>query len=430
MTQPPEIVITGMGVISPIGIGINAFWDSLENGRSGIRTREGFQNVHSPFAIAAPVSDFDGKLYVKPKKSIKVMCRQIQFGFAAATMAVEHAGISADTHNPDRMATLFGGEAYYANPEELLDVFHKCIALGNDPRAWGEVAMKHIEPLWMLKYLPNMVASHISIAIDARGPSNSIVQGDNSSLLAIIEGVDVLQRGWADIAVVGATGSQMSETAMVYRSSEKLSPNFQDPQAACRPFDRDRNGTVAGEGAAAFVIETRESAVRRGARVYASIRSFDRGFFPSPEHAIRRIASSIQQTLARGNRAGGDTGPIDTGPIDIGHINANGSGVVCQDRHEAQAIAQVFGAANPAVPVFAPKSYFGNVGPASGALELLASLLAIQHRTLPGTLNYQNPDPDCPVHVLRDPQSLENPHALVINHSCTGQVASLLITGE
>ncbi len=416
MSKLPEIVFTGMGVISPIGIGMDAVWQSLNSGKSGVATRPGFEHVETPFAIAAPVTDFDGKLYVKPRKSIKVMCRQIQFGFAAATMAVEDAGIAEGVVQPERIATVFGGEAYYANPEELLDVFKKCIALGGDTKAWGEVAMKQIEPLWMLKYLPNMVASHISIAIDARGPSNSIVQGDNSSLLAIIEGIDLLQRGMADVAVVGATGSQMSETAMVYRGGERLSPNYQEPTKACRPFDAHRDGTVAGEGAAAFVIETRQHAEARGAKILGSVLGFDRAFAPLPSQMSARLSRSLQQTLEQSNLAA----------IEVGHVNANGSGVVCEDRSEAMAIRDVLGDC----PVFAAKSYFGNLGPATGAVELAATLIALKQRTLPATLNYQTPDPECPVNVLAVNSPIENLNAMVINQSLTGQIASLLITGN
>lgn len=416
MTSQPEIVITGIGVVSPIGIGIDAMWDALDSGTTGIGIRPGFECVASPLAIAAPIPDFEGKKYVKPRKSIKVMCRQIQFGFAAATMAVENASLDQANLDPERIATVFGGEAYYANPEELLDVFQKCIQLGGTTKAWGEIAMRQIEPLWMLKYLPNMVASHISIALDARGPSNSIVQGDNSSLLAIIEGIDVLQRGMADVAVVGATGSQMSETAMVYRGSERLSQNFANPTEACRPFDAARDGTVAGEGAAAMVIETRAHAEARGANILATVGGFDRAFCAGDSDQVcQRISKSLADTL----RSSG----VD--PAEVGHVNANGTGVVSEDIREARAIQHVLADA----PVFAPKSYFGNLGPATGAVELVGSLLSIANKKLPATLNYKTPDPACPVNVVAEAMPLDSKTFVAMNQSPTGQIATLLITG-
>jgi len=288
--------------------------------------------------------------------------------------------------------------------------------LGNDTRAWGEVAMKQIEPLWMLKYLPNMVASHISIALDARGPSNSVVMGDNSSLPAIIEGVELLQRGWADVAVVGATGSQMSETAVVYRDRQRLSSNYQDPQGACRPFDAHRDGTVVGEGAAAFVIETRRHAESRGAAVLAGILAHDLAFCGQQQQLPQRLARSISDTLQRAGVA----------PQQIGHVNANGTGVVDEDIMEAQGLSQIL----PECPVFAAKSYFGNLGPATGAVELACSLLAFQAGTLPATLNYQTPDPQCPVPVVAQNQPLDQPLALVLSQNPSGQLASLLLARD
>lgn len=417
MTSQPEIVITGLGVVSPVGIGTDAFWDSLSKGESGIRIRPGFESLESPLSIVAPVLDFDGKKFVKPRKSIKMMCRQIQFGFAAAAMAIEHAALEGAGIVPERTATVFGGEAYYANPEELMDVFKKCIELGGTTRAWGEIAMSQIEPLWMLKYLPNMVASHISIALDARGPSNSIVQGESSSLLAIIEGIDVLQRGMADVAVVGATGSLMSETSMIYRGQERLSRNVDNPGAACRPFDADRDGMVAGEGAAALVIETREHAEKRGATVLARVMGFDRAFadMSQAEVATKRIAKSLSDALERGQISAEQ----------LGHVNANGNGVVEEDAREAQAIESVVGQ----TPVFAPKSIFGNLGPATGAAELVASILAVQHGQLPGTLNFEKPDPSCPVNVCSQTTTLQRKSFVAMNQNHTGQIATLVLSG-
>jgi 3-oxoacyl-[acyl-carrier-protein] synthase II len=390
-------------------------WQSLREQRSGVRRREGFAGIDAPWALAAPVDDFEGKDFVQPRKSLKVMCQQIQMGYAAASLALADAALTAGSAPPQRVGTVFGGEAFYANPADLTDVFRQVVTLGNDTRAWGEVAMREIEPLWMLKYLPNMVASHVSILLDAQGPSNTIVLGDNSSLPAIIEGVELLRRSWADVVVVGATGSQLVPTAVVYRDRTRLCPGHGEPAQAVRPFDARRQGTVCGEGAAALVIETRAHAVARGARIQAEILAGDRAFAPSPAQLPARLARSIQDTLQQAGVAAAD----------VGHINANGTGVVDEDRLEAEGLAQIL----PNCPVFAPKSYFGNLGPATGACELICSLLALQHRELPATLNYQVADPACPVHVASHSQPLRQPLALAVNQNPTGQIATLLIHG-
>ena len=173
-----SVVVTGIGVVSPIGIGSEAFWDSLQAGKSGIISREDLANTDGPFRIAAPVAGFEGKRLIKPRKAIKIMCQPIQFGVAAAMMAAEQAGLAAAEISADRIGTIFGTETFFANPHEVSDIFRRCTVDGQFKHdLWGQFINAEIEPLWMLKYLPNMVASHISIALDARGPSNSICQG-------------------------------------------------------------------------------------------------------------------------------------------------------------------------------------------------------------------------------------------------------------
>ncbi|MDP1564237.1 MAG: beta-ketoacyl-[acyl-carrier-protein] synthase family protein [Pirellulaceae bacterium] len=412
MWQSSEIVISGVGVVSPIGIGTDAVWQSLIENRSSVRVRPGCELVREPLALAAPVADFDAKAYI-PRKSLKVMCREIQMGVAAAVMAINDARIGPSDFAPQRIATVFASEAFYANPADLVPAFRQCIPLGNDVSAWGQIAPREIEPLWMLKYLPNMVASHVSILLDAQGPSNTVVLGDNSSLPALIEGVELLQRGWADLVVVGATGSQLNPTASVYRDRSRLARQVDCPAAAVRPFDGQRSGTVFGEGAAAFVVETLASAQARGANILARILGSDRAFAATHDQMADRLARSIRDTLTQSGIC----------EADVGHVNANGTGVVAEDRIEAQGLARVL----PKCPVFAPKSYFGLLGPSTGAVELVCSLLALRHRVLPATLNYRTPDPHCPVAVSGENQSLAGRMALVVNQSPTGQIATVAI---
>jgi 3-oxoacyl-[acyl-carrier-protein] synthase II len=411
MQQSSEVVITGMGVASPIGIGTDAVWHSLLDNRSGVRVRAGVDKSSEPWSLYAAVEDFDGKASI-PRKSLKVMCREIQLGYVSAAMAIADAKIAPGVFSPQRIATVFASEAFYANPEDLVPAFRQCMTLGNDVSAWGQVAPREIEPLWMLKYLPNMAASHVSILLDAQGPSNTLVLGDNSSLPALIEGVELIQRGWADLVIVGATGSQLNPTSTVYRDRTRLAREVACPAAAVRPFDANRSGTVFGEGAAAFVIETEASARARGANILARVLGSDRAF-AAPGQIPERLARSIRDTLTRSGLR----------PEDIGHINANGTGVVEEDRMEAQGLARAL----PACQVFAPKSYFGVLGPATGAVELVCTILALQHRVLPATLNYQTPDPQCPLAVVAKNTILASPVALVVNQAPTGQIATVAI---
>ncbi len=408
-----DVVITGIGIVSPVGIDSGPFWQGMISRRSGVRVREEFKDVRHPFRIAAEVIDFEPKLWVRPRKSLKVMCRPIQLGFAASSLAIDHSGISGNV-DPNRLSTVFGTEALYADPNEVAAVFRKCIVNRcYDHSRWGDFAMTEIEPLWMLRYLPNMAASHLSIAYDARGPSNTICQAEASSLLAIIEASDLIRRGTADAAVAGGTGSLMATTGMIYRGLHRLTNRIDEPQRASRPFDKDRDGMVVGEGAASFVLENAASAAARGAKPLARILSYDRGF-SLPENMSQGITTSINSTLQRAGMTADD----------IGHFNAHGFSTVKDDIREANGIRNALGD----VPVIAPKSNFGNLGPGTGAIELAASILACQNGILPPALNVDNLDSECPINlVTRDGVTVKNRTAISMNFTESGQVVSILI---
>lgn len=409
-----EVVITGMGVASPVGIDVAPFWDGLLARRSGVSVRGDFSSVDHPFRIAAEVRDFDAKNWVQPRKSLKVMCRPIQLGFAASAMAMKHAGIAGNV-DPDRLSTVFGTEAFYADPHEVASVFRKCIVNRcYDHDRWGQYAMGEIEPLWMLKYLPNMVASHLSIAFDARGPSNTICQADASSLLAIIEAADLIRRGAADAAIAGGTGSLMATTGMIYRGLHRLSHRINEPERASRPFDKFRDGMVVGEGAASFVLERASFAEARGAKPIARICSFTRGF-AKPENMGDAIADSIRTSMERAGLT----------PQGIGHFNAHGFSTVEDDIREATGIRAALGD----VPVIAPKSSLGNLGPGAGAIELAASVLACQHGVLPPAINVDELDERCPINlVTQDGVRCAARTAIKLSYTEAGQLATLVIS--
>lgn len=408
-----QVVVTGVGVVSPIGIGVDTFWNSLMEGKSGVVVRPEFVDTDWAFKIAGVVQDFEGKKYVKPRKAIKVMCPPIQFGFAAATMAAEMAGITDESIDPDRVGTVFGTEPFYCHPDEIAGVFRKCVedeVYIHD--RWGEFFMREIQPLWMLKYLPNMVASHISIAVNSRGPSNSICQSEASSLLSIIEGATLIQRGLADVVFAGGTGSPSSITGLLYHGQNHLSRRFDDPQGACRPFDAERDGQVVGEGAGAIVLESESHAKARGANVLCRLAGWNRNFCTQLDALSDSLAGNFQATL--------QSAQVDADSI--GHVNANGFGSVEEDRQESQAIHSVFGDK----PVFAAKANFGNLGPGTGTIELVASILAMQNSALPPAINF-NASSDCAISLNSESASLENSSCIKQSFSRTGQVASILL---
>jgi len=422
MPEEPQVVITGIGAVSPIGIGSQPFWNALREGRSGIRHVPSLQGTAIPIQIGGDIADFDPKLYVKPRKSLKVMCREIQTGFAAASLAVEHAALATDSLPArDRFGVIFGSDMLYCEPDELIDVYRGCVVEGAmQSERWGQQFMSQLFPLWMLKYLPNMTACHISIAHDARGTSNSIAHGDVSSLLALSEATRVIQRGHADVMIAGGSGTRLNLTPIQYRDDSNLSRRQQPPAAASRPFDADRDGLVNGEGAAAFVLERKEHAEARNARILASIRGCGNSFEP-PRNGQARSGIAIVRSIQQALRESALT------PAEIGHVNAHGSSTVEGDRTEAQAIRQCLGA----VPVTAPKSFFGSLGAGGGAVELAVSLLAFEHDEVPITLNYQTPDPACPVNVVHGaPLRGAQRTAIVLNQSSSGQAVALVVSSE
>jgi 3-oxoacyl-[acyl-carrier-protein] synthase II len=264
-----------------------------------------------------------------------------------------------------------------------------------------------------------MIASHVAISQDARGPNNTLHQGDVSSLLALGEAVRVIERGAADVMIAGGASSRMQPFDWVRGClTDQLSYHDGDPAEASRPFDAWRNGQVRGEGAAAFVLESRQHALARGARVLARIAG---------------TASSIEPRsngkplcgcgLGRAMRAALRDARLT--PEELGHVNAHGLSTVDGDRSEAAAIRDLCGA----VPVTAPKSFFGNLGAASGAVELVVSLLALEIGQVPITLNYASPDEHCPIRVVhRQPLKLDRPMALVVNQTTFGQAAAAIIS--
>jgi len=417
MNQPHELVITGMGVVSPIGTGLESFWQGLIDGKSGVSVRPEFEQTDIPVRLAAKITDFDPRKFIENRKSIKIMCLPIQHGCAAAMMAFRQAGFVDGSLDPERLGTLFGTETFFADPLEVADVFQHCtIDKDYQHDRWGEFAMRKIQPLWMLKYLPNMAASHISIMLDARGHSNSICQGEVFGLIVLIEAAHVIQRGWCDVMVVGGTGSMCELSAMLYRGNN-LSRGFVDqPERASRPFDLKRDGIVPGEGAAAVILESAAHAARRGAVPLAKLEGWAMTFGP-PDQATfsSSIADCFRIAVER-------TGLRTT---QIGSINADASGRVFGDAAEAGAIQQVFGD----TPVVANKGNFGNLGPGTSLVETVAAILSLQRGWLPPTLNFEFPDPDCPVNVRSGEMLAEGaPHRILKSSiSETGQIASIIL---
>ena len=421
MTARTEVVVTGMGVVCPTGVGVEALGEALHQRRSAIGAITLCDLGDTPVHLAGEVHGFEPKNLVRPKKSLKIMSRSMQFGVAAAIEAWESARLADPDVDRDRVGVVFGADTICTPIDEAVFSYLGTIDDGDcDLSRWVARAHDTSNPLGMLKTLPNLVACHISIALDARGPNNTFHQGDNSSLLAIAEGVRLIERGTADCVIVGGASSLMD--AYDWARSlvlDELSPSA-TPGTSPRPFDATRDGQVRGEGAGALVLESRTHAEARGAAIIARLRGYGAAFCPVANRADIAASPGQGMVLAM-NQALRDAG---LGPGDIGHVSAHGLGTLDGDRQEAAAIGRVF----TDVPVTAPGSYFGNLAAAAGAVETIASVLAIRRGEVWVTLNHHRRDPTCPIRVVHEaPLTNTAPFALVANSTLCGQAAAIVV---
>jgi 3-oxoacyl-[acyl-carrier-protein] synthase II len=419
MNSSPEVVITGIGVVTPIGSGIESFVESLRQGRSGVTPLSPYAEAGMAPHIGARVTDFDGEKFVH-RKVLKVMSREIQAAYGATELALQHAGLVKGAIDPERLGVVLGSEMLYGKVEELVEAFRSCTP---DKQfhfgMWGKAGIGQIFPLWMLKYLPNMAACHVGIAHDARGPNNTIMQGENSSLMALMEAASYIERGLADVVIAGGSGSRISEAALPFRGLIDVSLSNDDPASVSRPFAAGRTGMVIGEGAGSLVLESRAHAQGRGARIWGRIAGYASRTEPGHREAMTG--------LSIGNAIRGALQKAGVRPDAIGHVNAHGASTLRDDRIEAAAIREQLGD----VPVTALKSYFGYLGAGSGAVELAASVLSLSSGEIPCTLNYDEPDPACNINVIHgEPLRARLPVVLKLNHTPIGQAAAMVIAAE
>jgi 3-oxoacyl-[acyl-carrier-protein] synthase II len=417
-----RIVITGIGIISPIGLDAASYWRSLEEGRSGVHPIQTFDTSGLPVRFAGEISDFDAKEFVekKDRRALKVMARTIQLAVAGAQRALEDGKVDKSKLDPTRFGVEFGAGLIATELPDLVDA--ACISANCQPgrvdlEKWGEQGLPLIQPLWMLKYLPNMLACHVSILHDARGPNNSITESDVASLLALGEAYRILARDQADFFLVGGAESKLNPLSLARQCLfERLSHRNDEPARACRPFDMERDGLVLGEGAGVFSVEELEHARRRGARIYGEIVGFGAAF--DPNLTGDGLARAVRAALAEAG----------IGPEEVDHINAHGLATRESDVWEARCLGEVFGNVSSPVPVFAPKSYLGNLGAGGSTVELAASLLGmIEGRVLP-TLNYEKADPHCPLNVVAgEARAMTRPYVVKVSFTQMGQCGALVV---
>jgi 3-oxoacyl-[acyl-carrier-protein] synthase II len=422
-----RVAITGLGAVSPNGVGKDAFWDACVNGRSGVDLIRRFDASGLPVQWAAEVKDFDVLPFLpeQHRKSAKIMSRATQFAVGAARLAIEDSGLTLDDEDRERMGVVMGTGLVPMDMVELAAaVAASCDEMGRlDIAAFGRHVAQSLYPLWLLKYLPNMVAAHLSLVFNAQGPNSTVTSACAAGTQAVGEGFRLIARGDADLVLAGGSDSRIDPLMiMAYAALGALSQSDLPPQEVSRPFDSQRQGFVLGEGAGVLVLEEWERARRRGAVVYAEVAgmgtSFDSYSVTKPEPEARGAARAIEWALQEAQ--------VD--PRDVDYINAHGTGTRLNDRMETCAVKRVFAEEAPTIPMSSIKSMVGHLIGAAGAVEAVALALSVHEGVVPPTINHTHPDPECDLdYVPNESRRLRVHNAVSTSFGFGGQNAALVM---
>ncbi|MDA8743637.1 beta-ketoacyl-[acyl-carrier-protein] synthase family protein [Rubripirellula amarantea] len=434
-----RVVITGLGVVCPLGNDPDRLVQALRDGESGIGPLTQVPQGVLSIDYGAEASDFTGDIsdYGPMDKSLqrtirkgsKVMCREIEMGVAVAQLALHNAGLDEGSRDRDRTGVIYGCDYIMSLPEEFATGIQKCLEDGEFKfEKWGQHGKPEINPLWLLKYLPNMPASHIAIYNDLRGPNNSITVREASAGAAIAEAYSTITRGHADVLVVGSTGSRIHPLRTLHASlQEQLATNQSDPSTMSRPFDESRNGSVVGEGAAAMIFETLEHAQARGATILGEVIGYGSSAV-GPQTLLTQDADGEDTTHLRTAIANVLRAALgDRDPASVGHIHAHGLGTPSCDRQEAEAIEEVFGDVAKQPPVTTAKGHFGNLGAGGGMVEAIASLKSLGGSLFP-IRNLANLASDCPIAACTSTSTSAGDSFISVNVTPQGQASAIMIT--
>lgn len=372
-----RVVITGVGVVSPVGNDARTFWASLLAGKSGIGPVTLFDASEFPTRIAGEVKDFDPSTYMD-KKDVKRTDRFVQFAIAATKMALEDARLKVEELDPERIGVYIGsGIGGLATWEEQ----HR-VLLEKGPR--------RVSPFLIPMMIANMASGKVSIQFGLKGPNSAPISACATGTHAIGDAFKIIQRGEADVMVAGGTEATIRPLAFAgFCAAKAMSTRNDEPEKASRPFDKDRDGFVMGEGAGVLILEELEHAKRRGAPILAEVIGYGMSADafhltqpdPDGDGAKRSMLAALRDAGIR--------------PEEVDYINAHGTSTELNDKIETQAIKAAFGEHAYKLAVSSTKSMTGHMLGAAGAVEAIATALALRDQILPPTINYETPDPEC-----------------------------------
>jgi 3-oxoacyl-[acyl-carrier-protein] synthase II len=441
MQTERRVVITGLGAATPIGIGFEPFWDALIRKRCGIHKIEAFDPSRFPSQIGGELPSFSLGDYIPKsyRKSIKVMSRDIKVAVISAYHAVRDAGLNtkciidrgeaSGPPNVDsrRLGANIGAGLICADLSELAGALataadeHRRFSLAR----WGEEGMSNLTPLWLLKFLPNMLACHVTIVHDAQAPSNTITCAEAASHLAIGEAFRTIARGDADVCICGGAESKINPMAIARPSlwGRLNTDGNATPERASKPFGAGRSGMVAAEGGGLVILESLEHARARGARVYAEVTGFGSGTSgngrSTPDPTGRGMALALQKALA----------DADTNADRIDLVTPFGTGTVEHDAAEMAGWNEVFGSRLADVPAITTRGAVGNNGAGSGAIDLATTAMAVYRGAVPPSVNTDQLDADCRFKFVQDgPIDANVTRAISLGYALAGgQCAAIVI---
>jgi 3-oxoacyl-[acyl-carrier-protein] synthase II len=376
-----RVVITGYGAVTPLGNDVDTTWAGIKEGRSGIAEFNRYEDADFPAKVAAESDEFKVADFMDPKEARK-MDRFTQFAVAGAHMAVKDAGLTIDETNAERVGVWIGSGI------GGMETYEKQF------RMYEKRGYRRVSPFFVPMLIPDMAAGQVSIALGAKGINSCSVTACASGANSIGDAYRTIERGDADAMITGGAEAPLTEMSFAgFCSARALSTN-PDPSKASRPFDKERDGFVMGEGTGILILESLESAEKRGAEIYAEIIGYgatgDAYHVTAPAPGGEGAARSMQQALEQAGVA----------PEDVGYINAHGTSTEYNDQYETTAVKTVFGDYAYKLPMSSTKSMTGHLLGAAGAIEAIFSVKAIQEGIIPPTINYENEDPECDLDIV------------------------------
>jgi 3-oxoacyl-[acyl-carrier-protein] synthase II len=405
-----RVAVTGLGVVSPVGVGLEEFWEGLKAGRNGVSRVTHFDPTDFPSHMAAEVKDFDPKEWVEAK-SVRRMDRFTQFSMASSKMALEDSGLFDASFDKNRAGVIIGSGI---GGSDAIEKGHYSLS---------EKGPKSLNPFFVSKALINMAACTVSIKYGLKGPLSAPSVACSTGANAIGEAFRIIQRGDADIMLAG--GSEACVTPLPFGgfcATRSMSRRNDCVEKASRPFDRNRDGFVMGEGAGVVVLEKHAHAHSRGVRIYAELVGYgnaaDAFHLTAPEPKGEGMVRVMRETLKDAH----------INPGDIGYINAHGTSTVLNDKVESKAIMKVFGEHAKNLKVSSIKSMIGHLLAAAGAVEFVSTVMSVYAGIIPPTINYEESDPECPLdYVVNGVETVDIEMAMSNSFGFGGGNACLIV---